>query len=93
VQPAPNHADQAGMDLVQDTGRGPRNQAATQGGTRDTTRSGSKHPPLHPLAQKEMERSNDVFGGGWRMTETVRPRQDLVNQLSNQINRRNEQYP
>jgi hypothetical protein len=90
---ASNHPDQASMDLLQDTGRGPRNQAATQSGTRDTIRSGSKHSPLHTLAQKEMKGRNDVFGGAWRMTETVRQRHDLVNQLGNQINRRNGRCP
>jgi hypothetical protein len=51
---APDHPDQAGMELLQDPGRRPSNQTATQGGTRDTAPSSSKRSPLHTLTQKEL---------------------------------------
>jgi hypothetical protein len=93
VRSAPDHLDQAGMDLVQYTGRRPRCQTAAQGGPGNTTRSSPKFAPLHPLTQEKTEGGNDVCGGCWRMTEALRRRQDLVNQAGNQINRRNQRAP
>jgi hypothetical protein len=78
---------------LQNTGRRPRRQTATQGGARDTARSSSKCPPLHTLSQKEREAGNDVFARRWRTTKAVRQWQDLVNQPGNQINRRNGWSP
>jgi len=60
---SPDHPDQAGMELLRDTGRCPCSQTARQGGARDTARSSSKRPPLYALTQKEREGGNDVFGG------------------------------
>jgi hypothetical protein len=48
---------------LENTGRRPCSQTATQSGTRDTTRSSVKHSPLHTLTQKESEGGNNVFGG------------------------------
>lgn len=62
LRSAPDHPDQTGMELLQDTSRRPCRQTATQGGARDTARRSLKCPPLHTLTQKEMEGGNDVFG-------------------------------
>jgi hypothetical protein len=48
---------------LENTGRRPHRQTATQSGARDTARSSVKHSPLHTLTQKESESSNNVFGG------------------------------
>jgi hypothetical protein len=64
VRSAPDHPEQAGMDLVQDAGGRPCSQAATQGGTgpvgqRSKTRPGAARSSRHctPHAGKN---------GGWQ---------------------------
>jgi hypothetical protein len=60
---APDHPDQAGLELLENTARRPHRQTATQSGARDTARSSVKHTPLHTLTQKESQGGNNGFRG------------------------------
>lgn len=59
---APDHPDQAGLELLENTARRPYRQTATQGGPTDTARSSVKHAPLHTLTQKESQAGNGFRG-------------------------------
>ena len=75
------------MDLVQNARGRPRGQAPTQDRTGNAAGHGPQFTPLHAFAQEKQQAGNDVFGGAWRATGTLRQWQDLVDQPGNQINR------